>query len=122
MTVVSQQLIALSKNVTRVLRVVVCLSARPVLLCLVVVHVFVHGAVLRVESAFVVGDTVQLLLQAGDVGLQHGFDLRRGGCFLLQQLPLGLQHFVLLLQVSHLRRTVPGGLAVVRFLLTVFNG
>lgn len=62
-----------------------------------------HGAVLQVESALVTVDKVQLPLHVGDVGLQHGFHLRGGGRLLLQQLPLGLQHFVLLLQVSHLR-------------------
>lgn len=73
-----------------------------VLLCLVVIHILVHGAVLQVKPAFVFVDKVQLVLQASDVGLQHGFHLRRSSRLLLQQFPLCLQHFVLLLQISHL--------------------
>ncbi len=61
-----------------------------------------HDIVLHVESVFVVVEKLQLPLQVGDVGLQHGLNGRGGGSLSLHQLPLGFQHFVLLLQVSYL--------------------
>lgn len=73
------------------------------LLFLVVVHNFVHSVVFTVNSVFVFVEIVQLALQFVDVGLQHGFNVRGAGSLALQQLPLSFQHFVLLLQVSHLR-------------------
>ena len=61
-----------------------------------------HDIVLHVQSVFVIVEKVQVLLQAGDVGLQHGFNRRGGGGLSLHHIPLGLHHFVLLLQVPHL--------------------
>lgn len=76
-----------------------------VILCFVIVHIVVHDVVLHVKFVFVVVEKVQLPLQVGNVGLQHGLGIGGGCGLLLQQLPLGIQHFILLLQKSHLWHT-----------------
>ena len=49
-----------------------------------------------------VAQAVKLATKVSDVGLKHGIDVRAGGGLVLQETPLGLQHLVLLLQVTHL--------------------
>lgn len=60
---------------------------------------------IRLQLHLVVAQTVQLSAQVGDVGLKHGVDVGARGGLSLQQVPLGLQHFVLLLQEAHLKAT-----------------
>lgn len=54
------------------------------------------------QLVFFMAQVVQLLAQVGNVGFEHGVSVGAGGGLLLQEFPLGLQHFVLLLQEAHL--------------------
>lgn len=51
---------------------------------------------------FFVAQVVELLAQVGNVGLEHDINVGAGGGLLLQKFPLGLKHFVLLLQEAYL--------------------
>jgi len=73
-------------------------------LVLEVLHQALHVPQLCLQLDLLVAQAIQLSAQVGDVGLEHGVDVGAGGCLLLQQLPLGLQHLVLLLQEAHLHR------------------
>ena len=72
-------------------------------LLLLVLHLLVDAPELRVQVLLVQGELLQLGLQALDVGLEQGLTLRGRPSLSIQHLPLGLQHFILLLQVPHLR-------------------
>lgn len=55
------------------------------------------------QLEFFMAQVFQLLAQVGNVGLEHDISVGAGGGLLLQEFPLGLQHFVLLLQEAHLQ-------------------
>lgn len=78
------------------------LLQKDALLCLVLVHVFKHSFIISVKSLFVIVESLKVLLQMADVGFQPRLNVRGGGRLSLKQVPLGLQHFVLLLQKSYL--------------------
>ena len=71
---------------------------------LVVLHQVPHAPQLRVQPQPVPGQRLQLLLQVADVALEDGLQVFPTvvQVQLLQQLPLGPQHLVLLLQEPHL--------------------
>lgn len=71
-------------------------------LVLEVLHQALHVVQVGLQLDLVVAEAVQLPAQVGDVGLEHGVDVGAGGGLLLHQLPLGLQHLVLLLQEADL--------------------
>ena len=73
------------------------------LLVLEVLHQALHVPQLPVQLELIVVDHVQLPPQVGHVGLEHGLNVGALRPLVLQQLPLGLQHLVLLFQVAHLR-------------------
>lgn len=62
-----------------------------------------HVMEVRLQFDFFVAQVVELLAQVGDVGLEHDINVGAGGGLLLQKFPLGLKHFVLLLQEAYLR-------------------
>ena len=91
----------MSSAVGRALR---CVSRAGVnSLVLEVLNQPLHVPQLSLQLHLLVAEPVQLPAQVGDVGLEHGVDVGAGGGLILQQAPLGLQHFVLLLQEAHLK-------------------
>lgn len=74
------------------------------ILGLEVLHTVLHGLQFRLQAALVIAQGVQLLPEGTEVGLKEGLEVLRGcgGGLLLQEVPLGLQDFVLLLQETHL--------------------
>lgn len=68
-----------------------------------VLHEVLHVPELSLQAPLVGQEPVQLPPQVADVGLEHGSDVAARGFLLLEEAPLGLQHFVLLLQEPHLR-------------------
>ena len=75
-------------------------------LVLEVLNQSLHVPQLSLQLHLLVAEPVQLPAQVGDVGLEHGVDVGAGGGLILQQAPLGLQHFVLLLQEANLKDTI----------------
>lgn len=73
-------------------------------LVLEVFHQALHVLQLALQLDLLIAKPIQLSAQVGDVGLKHSIDVGTGGGLFLQQLPLGLQHFVLLLQEANLKR------------------
>ena len=71
-----------------------------------VLHQALHVVQLGLHAQLLVAQAVQLSAQVGDVGLEHGVHVGGTAGLLMQQLPLGLQHLVLLLQEAHLPRKV----------------
>lgn len=71
-------------------------------LVLEVLHQSLHVFQLRLQLDLLIAQPVQLSAQVGNVSFKHGVDVGAGGGLLLQQAPLGLQHFVLLLQEADL--------------------
>lgn len=72
------------------------------LLLLEVLNENLHVLQLSLQLDLLVAQAIQLSAQVSDVGLKHGVNVGAGGGLFLQELPLGLQHFVLLLQEAHL--------------------
>lgn len=68
----------------------------------VVLHQVCHLMQVGLQLVFFMAQVVQLLAQVGNVGLEHDISVGAGDGLLLQEFPLGLQHFVLLLQEAHL--------------------
>ena len=68
-------------------------------------HNILHIPQLSVQPAPLSGDAVQLPAEVIDVGLEEGLQVlpHRLGALLLEELPLGLQDLVLLLQEPHLQ-------------------
>lgn len=73
-----------------------------VLLLLEVLNKNLHVLQFPLQLDLLIAQAIQLSAQVGDVGLEHGVDVGAGGGLFLQEAPLGLQHFVLLLQEAHL--------------------
>lgn len=73
-------------------------------LCLVILHQICHVMQVRLQFDFFMTQVVQMLSEVGDVGFKHHVDVGAGGGLFLQKFPLGLKHFVLLLQEPHLLR------------------
>lgn len=81
--------------------------------CLFFLHVFVllfkvlhqalHVIQFTFQVLFFIAQAMQVSAQFSDVVLEHGIDFSVGGGLFLQNSPLGLQPFVLLLQKAHLR-------------------
>lgn len=61
-----------------------------------------HVVQVSLQPHLVVTQAVQLSAQVGDVGLEHGINVGAGGCLVLQEAPLSLQHLVLLFQEAYL--------------------
>ena len=80
--------------------VCVCLNISSLLL--EVLHQICHVVQLSSQTTLLVTQCVKVAAQVSDVGLKHGIDAGAGGGLVLQETPLGLQHLVLLLQVTHL--------------------
>lgn len=55
------------------------------------------------QLGLVITDNVLLLTQVSHVGLKKWLDVGSAGGLAIHELPLGLQHFVLLLKETHLR-------------------
>lgn len=72
------------------------------LLVFEVLHQTLHVPQLSVQLGSVIVDHVHLSAQVGHVCLKHGLDVGPARGLVMQQLPLGLQHLVLLLQEAHL--------------------
>lgn len=51
---------------------------------------------------FIMSQVVKLFAQVRDVGFKHGIDVRVRRGLVLQEFPLGLEHFVLLFQEAYL--------------------
>lgn len=68
----------------------------------VVLHQVCHLMQVGLQLVFFMAQVVQLLAQVGNVGIEHDINVGAGDGLLLQEFPLGLQHFVLLLQEAHL--------------------
>lgn len=68
----------------------------------IVLHQVRHLVQVGLQLVFFVAQVVQLLAQVGNVGFEHDISVGAGDGLLLQEFPLGLQHFVLLLQEAHL--------------------
>lgn len=73
-------------------------------LCLVILHQVCHVMQVGLQFDFFMTQVVQMLSEVGDVGFKHHVDVGAGGGLFLQKLPLGLKHFVLLLQEPYLLR------------------
>lgn len=73
-------------------------------LYLVILHQACHVMQVRLQFDFFMTQVVQMLSEVGDVGFEHHVDVGAGGGLFLQKFPLGLKHFVLLLQEAHLLR------------------
>lgn len=73
-------------------------------LCLVILHQVCHVMQIGLQFNFFVPQVVQMFSEVGDVGFKHHVDVGAGGGLFLQKFPLGLKHFVLLLQEPHLLR------------------
>lgn len=58
---------------------------------------------ISLQLHLVVAEAVQLPAQVSNVGLKHGVNVGAGGGLSLEQVPFGLQHFVLLLQEANLQ-------------------
>lgn len=69
---------------------------------LVILHQVCHVMQVRLQFDFFITQVVQMLSEVGDVGFKHHVDVGAGGGLFLQKFPLGLKHFVLLLQEPHL--------------------
>lgn len=69
-----------------------------------VIHLLVYDFTLRVKFEPVIVEQVQVSLQAGDVFFVQRLDFRWISSIPLQQIPLGFQQFVLLLQKSDLEQ------------------
>ena len=80
-------------------RFVVCLANS---LVLEVLYQALHVPELSLQLHLLIAQAIELSAKVGDVGLEHGVDVGARGGLLLQQVPLGLQHLVLLLQEAHL--------------------
>lgn len=76
----------------------------------VVLHQVCHLMQVGLQLVFFMAQVVQLLAQVGNVGLEHDISVGAGDGLLLQEFPLGLQHFVLLLQEAHLETQESGNL------------
>lgn len=63
----------------------------------VVLHQVCHVMQVGLQLVFFMAQVVELLAQVGNVGLEHDISVGAGDGLLLQEFPLGLQHFVLLL-------------------------
>lgn len=72
------------------------------LLVFEVLHQTLHVPQLSVQLGSVVVDHVHLSAQVGHVRLKHGLDVGPTRALVVQQLPLGLKHLILLLQEAHL--------------------
>lgn len=72
------------------------------LLLLEVLNEILHVPQLSLQLDLLITKAIKLSAQVGDVGLKHGIDVGASGGLFLQEAPLGLQHFVLLLQEPHL--------------------
>lgn len=70
----------------------------------VVLHQALHVPQLPVQFSLVVVDQVHLAPQTRHEGLEHGLDVGPAHRLALQQLQLCLEHLVLLLQETHLRK------------------
>lgn len=81
---------------------------RHYLLVFVVLHQALHVPQLPVQFGLVVVDQVHLAPQTRQVGLEHGLDVGAAHPLALQQLQLCLEHLVLLLQETHLRKNRDG--------------
>lgn len=73
-------------------------------LVLEVLHQSLHVPQLSLQLDLLIAKPIQLSAQVINVGLKHSVNVGAGGGLVLQQAPLGLQHFVLLLQETHLKR------------------
>ncbi|TNN53917.1 hypothetical protein EYF80_035894 [Liparis tanakae] len=76
-------------------------------LVLEVLHQARHLAQVGLHLGLLVAEAVQLPPQVGHVGVEHGVHAGARRRLLLHQLPLGLQHLVLLLQEAHLQTPRP---------------
>lgn len=72
-------------------------------LVLEVLHQALHIVKVGLQLHLVVAQAVELSAQVGNVGLEHGVDVGAGGGLALEEVPFGLQHFVLLFQEADLR-------------------
>lgn len=61
-----------------------------------------HVLQLALQLDLLVAEPIQLSAQVVDVGLEHAVDVGAGGGLFLQQIPLGCEHCVLLLQHADL--------------------
>lgn len=73
-------------------------------LVLEVLHQSLHVLQLSLQLDLLIAKPIQLSAQVSNVGLKHSINVGAGGGLVLHQAPLGLQHFVLLLQEAHLKR------------------
>lgn len=73
------------------------------LLVLEVLHQALHIVEISLQLHLVVAQAVELSAQVGNVGFEHGVDVGAGSGLALEQVPFGLQHFVLLFQEADLR-------------------
>lgn len=71
-------------------------------LFLEVLHQALHVPQLALQLDLLVAKPIQLSAQVGNVGLEHALDVGAGGGLALQQVPLGREHGVLLLQEADL--------------------
>ena len=70
-------------------------------LILQVLHQPLYIAKFCLQSQFLLGQCVQLLLEFADVALEHVFHITASCFLLLQKSPLGLPHLILLLYALH---------------------
>lgn len=66
-----------------------------------------HVLQLALQLDLLVAKPIQLSAQVADVGLKHALDVGASGGLTLQQVPLGLEHCVLLLQEADLESNRP---------------
>lgn len=71
----------------------------PRILGLEVLHAVLHDLQLRLQVSLVIGQGIQLLPQGTNIGLKEGVEVFAGcgGFLLLEEVPLRLQHLILLL-------------------------
>lgn len=63
-----------------------------------------HVPQLSLQLHLLIAQSVELSAQVADVGLEHAVDVGAGGGLFLQEAPFGLQHLVLLLKETYLRK------------------
>lgn len=75
-------------------------------LVLEVLHQDLHVLQLSLQLDLLVAEPIELSAQVADVSLEHAIDVGAGDGLVLQEAPLGLKHFVLLLQEADLKGNI----------------
>ena len=75
-------------------------------LVLEVLHQDLHVLQLSLQLDLLVAEPIELSAQVADVSLEHAIDVGAGDGLVLQEAPLCLKHFVLLLEEADLKGNI----------------